>query len=94
MPELQSTNLQNLRLQPHDLLPLQQGVVLDLSADNRGLLSTFQSWSDFRLRRHAGHPLINHPMDLSPHTAVALYAIYPRRKLLVLVWQVIWAPLQ
>ena len=94
MPELQSLNLQNLRLQPHDLLPLQQGVVLDLSAGNGGLFSALQSGGDFWLRRHAGRTPIHHPVDPPPHSTVVLYAFYPRRKLFVLVWQAFRAPLQ
>ena len=94
MPELQSPNLQNLRLQPHDLLPLQQGVVLDLSAGNGELFGALQSGGDFRLRRYAGHTPIHHLVDLPSLTVVALYAFHPRRKLLVLVWQAFRAPLQ
>ena len=84
MPQLQMSNLQNFRLQSHELLSLQQRMVLDLSQSYRW--ESLPPKQSFRLHRFAGTSLKCNLMDYLSNCNASIHALYDYWKFQLQAW--------
>ena len=80
MSKLQKPRIQNRWMHAHDMLPLQQRLVLDLPHGNQWLQRSLQSWQHLWLRRDDADPWEPLAMDLPFDYLASSLTLYNRRQ--------------
>ena len=80
MSELQKPRIQNRWMHAHDMLSLQQRLVLDLPHGNQWLQRSLQSWQHLWLRRDDADPWEPHTMDIPFDYLASSFTLYNRRQ--------------
>ena len=83
MSKLQKPRIQNRWLHAHDMLPLQQRLVLDLPHGNRWLQRSLQSWKHLWLRRDDADPWEPLAMDLPFDYLASSFTLYNCRQSII-----------